>query len=409
MRILIFELCSSGHRLQYVRAMLDSFRHLSTDIILAASANVVSTVEYGVHLSSVEYSFTLDTSTCFSSAGAMKTSFKSFLNFYRIVKKYNPDYIYVPFADGLSQFMGMARLVGISPLNSDMRLEMLIMRGRIPYEQTGLLNRLKTYGWLKATECSGADAIHFLNPLQFSAIKNQKSKLAKKARIIPEPVEKMEIMSRSEAREQLGIPTEGRYIVCLGRLDLRKGIDLLLRAYANASLAVNDRLLLLGKVTSEIKDILNVELDYLIKNNKVIIIDRYVSQEELGAGICAADVVCTPYPAHLTSSGFVVRAAALGRPVLTSNVGWMGEIVPKFDLGKTCNVTDSEIFSLSISESLNESGSFVVSERGKRFIKFHTLSNFSAHWLSGIYGCLGLPADVKHTTWDWVISMDDAQ
>jgi len=406
-RILIFEICPTGHRLQYVKVMLDTFCPLTNDIIFATSRNIELTDEYTVHLKHVGHKFTLDASAELNAGGTMTVSFRTFLHFYKIIKKYSPDYIYVPFADGLAQFLGIARLVGMSPLTNNARMEILLMRGKIPQIETSFLNKLKTYAWLKTLELSGADTIHFLNPLQFSKIKESSYiKLASRARLVPEPVEEMKSNSRSVARKKLDIPVDGRYIACLGRLDTRKGVDLLVRSYANANLKINDRLLLVGLATPEIKYILDTEVKHLVKEGRIIHINRYVSQEELEAGICAADVVCTPYPAHFISSGIVVRAAALGKYILASNVGWMGEVVPEFDLGETCNVMDHEIFSSRISTVLDNADSFLISERRKRFVKYHSIRNFSAHLLTGIQKDLELTSDVELTTWNWVVNAE---
>src|SRR5439155_26474622 len=90
----------------------------------------------------------------------------------------------------------------------------------------------------------------------------------------------------------------------------------------------------------------------LQQRERLIILDRYVSDEELLAGVSAADVVCTPYPHHIGSASFVIRAAAANRPVLGANYGWISAMVRTFELGEPCNVEDRVAFANTITASL---------------------------------------------------------
>jgi hypothetical protein len=102
-------------------------------------------------------------------------------------------------------------------------------------------------------------------------------------------------------------------------------------------------------------------------------------------------VVCTPYPRHIGSASIAIRAAAAQRPVLASDYGWLGAIVPRFDLGWITDVCRPEIFSKSLSEALEQSRHFKPSSRSLGYVKYSSVPNFKAHWTTGLRMELGLP------------------
>ena len=190
--------------------------------------------------------------------------------------------------------------------------------------------------------------LHQLDPIPFTALKNRGGALGDRSRLIPEPVEAIQKIEMVEARCRLGIPVDGRYVACMGSLDVRKGTHLLIQAFARAKLQSNDRLLLIGNLHQDVRSLITHTIAALLRDGRLILIDRYVSDETLGMGLNAADVVCTPYPKHVGSSGIVVRAAAVGKPILASDYGWVGAIVPAFQLGTTCPVGDLDRFATQI-------------------------------------------------------------
>ncbi len=381
MKLLIFEPCSAGHRLQYVRVIIDAFQDAAVEIVVVAEKTVSSSAEYGAHLKAVEDRFCLDPSVSRVTGTGLKLWGPVYRMFHNAVKRHQPDHVFIPFGDGITQVMGVVRLLGINPIKAGVRFDTVLFRGKTPGEGKTIRDRIGSLIWQIATASAGADAYHLLNPFQYEAILQRGFKpLARRCVMLPEPVEKIEKLSISQARQRLSIPENGKFIACLGRLDRRKGADLMIKAFAKASLGDNDRLLMFGAMDPDIKSMLENEYKVLVRRGQLIVIDRYLSQKELEAALCAADVICTPYPNHMTSSGFVVRAAALGKPVLAADVGWMGKIVPVFGLGDTCDVTDASIFSEAIQDALNKAEFFTLTQYAKQFVAYHSIENCYAHW-----------------------------
>jgi len=83
-------------------------------------------------------------------------------------------------------------------------------------------------------------------------------------------------------------------------------------------------------------------IDQLGLNKHIIIIDKYVKNEDVPLYFCGSDVVVLPY-VTATQSGIVQIAYGLNRPVITTNVGGLPEVVKDGKTGflKCCSKFDS--------------------------------------------------------------------
>ena len=173
-------------------------------------------------------------------------------------------------------------------------------------------------------------------------------------------------------------------------MDRRKGIDLLIRAFAASGLGPEDRLYLLGPQEAEIRAMLEGEHAALVRAGRIISRDRFIPREDLAASLAAMDLVCTPYPRHVGSASIVIRAAAAGRPVLGCSFGWIAAMVPRFGLGWTCDVESIDEFGAAIRQRLDESDRWRPGRALQRFIEFHSPENFVRCWTEQIRGIRGL-------------------
>lgn len=106
-----------------------------------------------------------------------------------------------------------------------------------------------------------------------------------------------------------------------GRIEPYKGLDILVRAFVkinNPSL----KLMIAGSGSIE-RDIMS-----LIKNdNRIELINRYISEEELPNLIKNTDFIVLPYKTA-TQSGVIPLVFAFGKTVIATNVGALSEQVP---------------------------------------------------------------------------------
>lgn len=142
-----------------------------------------------------------------------------------------------------------------------------------------------------------------------------------KIEIVPNGIDllKYENLPESgEFRRKYSIRDDEKMIVYLGRLHKSKGIDLLVKTFADVSKELNNvRLVLVGPDDGYL-----LALEELIKTLKVdnkVVFTGFVSNEEKMTAFVDADVFVTP-----SFSGFPVtflEACACGTPIITTNKG----------------------------------------------------------------------------------------
>jgi glycosyltransferase involved in cell wall biosynthesis len=187
-------------------------------------------------------------------------------------------------------------------------------------------------------------------------------------------------------------------------MDTRKGIDLLIAAFATGALGCDCRLLLAGLLSPDVQSLLIGPMAELVHQERIIVINRYLDDSELHAAMSALDVVCTPYPRHIGSASIVIRAAAAGRPVVASDFGWLGMVVPRFNLGWLCDDSDPRSLGSTIGFALQRSSEFRSTEAARRFVSFHSVENFQTAWTVRLRERLGLPVMPIEPSWDAVLA-----
>lgn len=160
-----------------------------------------------------------------------------------------------------------------------------------------------------------------------------------KAVHLPDPVQiyKNTDVQPEKFNEKLEIHPGRKTFLMFGVPQKRKGIDQLIEAInlLPSYLCQEFCLLIVGPLSSEpsTKDKLT-ELSKTLPL-QVIVVDKFVPDQEVQVYFQIADVILAPYQRHVGMSAILVRAAAALKPVLSSNYGLMGEIVKRHKLGVT--------------------------------------------------------------------------
>jgi glycosyltransferase involved in cell wall biosynthesis len=318
-------------------------------------------------------------------------------------ERVKPEWVYVPLADMLTQAAAMRALVHGSGAFRRRSIEAQVMRGRYAYPANSLKSRAGSFASRSLMRHSPWRVTHILDTLVYNNLRG--SSTTTEYRLIPEPVEALPEVDRVEARKVLGIPTEGRYVASVGGMGPRKGIDLLLAAFARSKLQADDRLLLVGKMAPPIRELVVREYGDLVRSGRLLTVDRYVSDFELGCGFLAGDVLVTPHPRQIGSSGTLVRSVAANRPIVASDFGWVGWVTENFGLGKAVRVEDTNAFAAALESSIGKAASDSMSEGAKRFKQYHTVQNQKAHWVTTLGAERGLPLGelANRIDWQWVL------
>lgn len=144
----------------------------------------------------------------------------------------------------------------------------------------------------------------------------------------PHPVydlfESEDPIDRFAARDELGLDAD-RVILFFGLIRKYKGLDLLLDAMPRIIAETGAHLWIAGECYDELSDYQNQIVRLGIAQH-VTLDARYVANEEVPTIMAAADVAVLPYR-HATQSGIAQVAYACGRPVITTAVGGLPDVV----------------------------------------------------------------------------------
>lgn len=134
-------------------------------------------------------------------------------------------------------------------------------------------------------------------------------------------------ISSDEALDKLNLDAGFSYLLFFGFIRRYKGLDLLLEAFADQRLR-NRRLKLI--VAGEFYESDKLYRDIIERNrleDEVVVLDRFIREDEVASFFCAADLVVQPYRSA-TQSGVTQIAYHFEKPMLVTDVGGLSEIVP---------------------------------------------------------------------------------
>jgi glycosyltransferase involved in cell wall biosynthesis len=136
--------------------------------------------------------------------------------------------------------------------------------------------------------------------------------------------------TREEARQKLGLQKNDKVILFFGYVRQYKGLHILLQAMPLLLKEMDVKLVVAGEFYDKRENYTSIIGDLNIQDS-VSIYDDYIPNEKVGMFYSAADVVVLPY-ITATQSGIIQIAYNYNKPVITTNVGGLPEVV---DEGKT--------------------------------------------------------------------------
>lgn len=142
-------------------------------------------------------------------------------------------------------------------------------------------------------------------------------------------IEHVDIIEKNKARELLKIDRNKRVVLFFGQIKKVKGLDVLIKGYADLVKETNDDNLLLliaGKVWGDDFHKYEQLIETLNIENNVRLDIKYIPDEEISWYYNAADINVLPYR-EVYQSGVIHLAYAYKKPVIATKVGSFPEVV----------------------------------------------------------------------------------
>jgi glycosyltransferase involved in cell wall biosynthesis len=141
-----------------------------------------------------------------------------------------------------------------------------------------------------------------------------------------------EAISKSQAKKNLGLEEGIKYILFFGFIREYKGLDLLIKAFADKNFRkLPVKLLIAGEFYVDSKPYLEL-IEKLYVSGDIVLRTEFIENSEIVNYFCACDIVAQPYR-DATQSGVTQIAYHFEKPILTTNVGGLSETVPNGMVG----------------------------------------------------------------------------
>jgi len=167
---------------------------------------------------------------------------------------------------------------------------------------------------------------------------------------VPHPVYEIfsDQFTQEQAREKLKFQRKEKLILFFGFIREYKGLHILLQAMPAVLKKMDLKLLVAGEFYDD-----NTKYFDLIKKlnleESVLVFDEYIPNEEVGLYYSAADIVVLPY-ITATQSGIIQIAYNYNKPVITTNVGGLPEVVKEKETGFIVPAENPEALAQAIVE-----------------------------------------------------------
>lgn len=167
-------------------------------------------------------------------------------------------------------------------------------------------------------------------------------------------------VSREDALKKLSLDSSYEYLLFFGFIRAYKGLDLLLNAFADNRFRNRKiKLIVAGEFYESDSPYRSIIAKHGISDD-VILMDRFIREEEVAYLFSAAALVVQPYRSA-TQSGVTQIAYHFEKPMLVTDVGGLSEIVPDGKCGYVVKPDPS-----AIADAIND---FFSANRKNEFIK----------------------------------------
>lgn len=335
MKKLLFETNLTGHRMEYVHHIyMGMLEHLEDEYVIVVPEEFIQKrgLYYWPDASHIKFAFMPNISDNNEEEGVLRQSIRRSRLLRHFVKKEKADCVL------LITLMAYIPTIGL-----------LIPR---KVRVSGIIYTIYLYRWKNSSWKSHAqDVMKYLSIRFAPCVKNvfvlndmpSAAKLNKlyhtdKFRFITDPYNAIDY-SPKNVRKELGVKENEILFLHFGGLNRRKGtLDIL----KSIGLIPEERrkksvFIFAGKVYGSIREEFYSLIKILPSDSRVIVYDRFCSNELLADLCSSSDFILMPYRSTSQSSGLLGHAAHYGTPVIGPKDGLIGKLIRKNHLGYQLN------------------------------------------------------------------------
>ncbi|MGB8299265.1 MAG: hypothetical protein WCG85_27860 [Polyangia bacterium] len=384
--LLLYSPLGGGHHPNFLRLVAGAFGRVGVQVHIATTEKVAKSQELSAFRADGR-SIPIITLPACEGGGRVALLRRQVEQVQRLAQEPRWNRMVLPAGDGLLQTIGLATQCGVRIFRPGLPVEVLALRGSVAYPSSPIM-RLKHQASLHFLERAPATIRHHLDPVFIDWTRVQPPP-STEWRLMPDPVEIPASLDRQTARARLGIATDGVVVGCVGALDERKGIRILVDAFEAARLSGNARLLLVGMCSPGAKACVARLSGQPRFAGRVHLCDEWVTDEKMMTALAAMDLVVAAYPGHVGSASIVLRTMAAERPMLGSPTPWIARHVSIYAAGWVANVDDREAFASDLVQAVASASSWRPSSRVRELLAFNSPENFMAHWTRATVAELG--------------------
>lgn len=389
MDILFFTVKGTGHNLFYFKVFLSYLtkKTLNSNIIVALPSSCLNSESYLSNIKPYETNIQLVIHNGVKQSSPLKNSWQEchLLKDCITKSKLKPQIVLSPNGNQIPYLWPIfSKLYFFNFLEIESFYFALLGVGISCYKQPfkkGLASHVKKL--LLAMNTKGS--LKTIDAYGFDCLQKENSILKKVFSLVPDPMDNIELHNKSYAREYFNIPDKAFIISISGAMDShpRKNAKLLIDAIGHHLINQQVVLVIAGKLSDEINKYLMTS--QVKKEGRLIVIDKYLSDQEITLVTQASDCVCTPYSEHYSPSGIVLRAIKCQVPVIVPNYHWFKYMVEEFGIGWTIPSLTLDDLIVTVNKAYLEMNHHYTYPRNSQYLNtYFSETNFLAHWLENI-------------------------
>ncbi len=172
-------------------------------------------------------------------------------------------------------------------------------------------------------------------------LREHRARQADKVTYVQDPADIGGTGGQAEGRARFAIPSGQRVILSFGSISSLKGVDALFCALARPDCPTDLAALVVGTWQATLRPLLESPAAQALRNaGRLHLCDAYVDAQDEHLAFAAADVVWLGYRNHYGSSGVLMQAAKVGVPVVGCRDGLVGWGIARHQLGEIVEIDD---------------------------------------------------------------------